>query len=199
MPQAPSPTATSKPKAAKVWARQAEDWYVEPVWCNERLFDVEKFEGNVYDPSCGLGRIVDAARKAGYNATGSDIIRRSPRVMFLNDFIEDEVMPADNIVSNPPFKYCNKAPYQYVRKALEASARKTALLLPLNWMTGQKRSEFLEETPLYRIYVLAPRPSMPPGEHVVSGQHPGNGTRDFAWFVFLRGFEGEVQLRWLRR
>jgi hypothetical protein len=47
-----------RPKAAHLWERDAADFYIEPAWCAERLFAVEKFEGSVIDPACGLGTIV---------------------------------------------------------------------------------------------------------------------------------------------
>lgn len=53
--------------------RERHEWYVEPHWCSERLFAVEQFEGAVWDPCCGFGRIPLSAVKAGHTAVGTDI------------------------------------------------------------------------------------------------------------------------------
>lgn len=38
-----------------------------------------------------------------------------------------------------------------------------------------------------------------PGDIVVSGGKVGQGSTDFAWFVWLRGYDGSPEVRWLRR
>jgi hypothetical protein len=38
---------------AHIWARNSHDWYVEPTWCSERLFQVEPFVGAIWEPACG--------------------------------------------------------------------------------------------------------------------------------------------------
>ena len=76
---------------------------------------------------------------------------------------------------------------------------KIALLLPATWHLGDKRSRRLEELPLRRIWFLTPRPSMPPGAMILAGMKPGGGREDFAWYVFLRGYDGHPEARWLRR
>jgi hypothetical protein len=40
---------------------------------------------------------------------------------------------------------------------------------------------------------------MPPGHVLEAGGKPGNGTTDYAWFVWLRGYDGFPEVRWLRR
>jgi hypothetical protein len=49
-----------------IWDRDKSDWYVEPKWCSERLFAEELFQGEIYDPNCGWGRVLRSARNAGY-------------------------------------------------------------------------------------------------------------------------------------
>lgn len=178
-----------------LWARHPEDWYVEPEWVSARLFAVENFDGGILDPSCGLGRIVNSARAAGLSALGHDIVQRggvfigAPR-----DFLEC-TGNHPNIVANPPFGIAEK----FVSKALELAERKVAMLLPANWVQGAKRSRWLQSTPLRRVYFIAPRPSMPPGPAIEAGVRPGNGTTDYAWFVWLRGYDGAPEIRWLHR
>lgn len=63
-----------KVRALHKQEEQPEGWYWEPEWCAEVLFARVAFEGPIHDPCCGAGRIVRAARAAGYVASGSDLV-----------------------------------------------------------------------------------------------------------------------------
>ncbi len=184
-------------RKSHLWERDVDDWYAEPEWVSERLFVHEKFEGEIHDPACGTGRIVRSARKLGYEAFGTDKIDRVPwRTEAIIDFMSaDYTGGVDNIVCNPPFGIAE----QFVARALQKASRKVAMLLPANWVQGDKRSRWLDTTPLRRVYFITPRPSMPPGAALAAGQKPGNGTTDYCWMVWLRGFDGAPEIRWLRR
>ncbi|MDP2358668.1 MAG: hypothetical protein Q8M31_21795 [Beijerinckiaceae bacterium] len=190
-------------KAANVWARDPHDFYCEPEWTSKRLFESEKFEGNVVDPACGTGRIVRAAIDAGLDARGYDLVKRSAYCLDERDFLDwrwPNGEPVRNIVSNPPFKHCSaRADFKFIRLAIERAERKVALLLPATFDCGDKNSRFLETTPLRRKLIITPRPSMPPGAVIEAGIKPGGGTTDFAWFVWLRGYDGKPETGWLRR
>lgn len=185
-----------------MWRRDADDWYVEPSWCSERLFEAESFVGGIVDPACGMGRIVEAAERFGHAALAVDLVKRRDDCMYALDFTSSE-WPREiffrtgweNIVSNPPFKHAEA----FVRHALAIVPRKIAFLLPANWVQGDERSRWLEATPLAKVYFITPRPSMPPGAIVAAGLKPGNGTTDFAWFVWDQAHKGPVTIGWLRR
>jgi hypothetical protein len=189
---------------SSLWERERNDWYVEPEWCSARLFEEEKFEGGIHDPACGSGNIVKSARAAGLHALGSDIVARSELCGWTRDFLGETHWKNcyDNIVSNPPFKLCddrkNKR-FPFVEQALKCATRKVALLLPSNWLQGDHRSRWLATTPLRRVYFISPRPSMPPGQVIAAGEKPGNGTTDYAWLVWLHGYDGAPEVRWLRK
>ena len=116
--------------------------------------------------------------------------------------IHDPACGGGNIVSNPPFGFCDdrkSRSHPFVERCLERAERKVALLLPANWVQGDMRSRWLERTPLRRVWFLSPRPSMPPGHVLASGAKPGNGTTDYAWFVWQMDYDGATEVRWLRR
>lgn len=186
----------SEPRAknAHLWVRHPQDYYVEPHWCSERLFEAEAFQGTVWDPACGSCRITEAAKAAGYDTVASDLIERSIKIDFTGDFFT-ALNTTDNIVSNPPFGVADR----FAALALVKAAGKVALLLPTKWMNSAKRGAWLETTPLARVWLLAPRPSMPPGPVIEAGEKPGNGTTDFAWFVWSHGHQGAPVIGWLRR
>jgi hypothetical protein len=141
-----------------VWPRDDADWYVEPTWCSIRLFAVESFVGHVHDPAAGMGRIVEAARAHGLPATGADIVARSFGFMVQDFALATE--PVDNIVTNPPFALAR----QFVDHALELARRKIAILFPIARLNAAR---WLEDTPFRQLWLLTPRPSMPPGEMIL--------------------------------
>jgi hypothetical protein len=201
----------TRPLNASIWERHPEDWYVEQEWVSARLFEQEHFAGDVVDPACGMGRIAWAAAQAGLNTVGADLVDRSPSAyarpvglcptFHVDDFLSENwgsphwwARPT-NIVSNPPFKHAEA----FVTKALQVASGKVAMLLPSKWMHGDKRSRWLEQTPLLKVLHITPRPSMPPGPVIEAGVAPGGGKEDFAWFIWLQGYDGNARAGWLRR
>lgn len=178
---------------AHAWEREINEHYVEPHWCSERLFWEESFQGEILDPCCGFGRIVESAKKAGLHASGSDIVDRGYRdLLHTADFL-GRFPPYENIVCNPPFNAVDK----FALHALaNASVRKVAMIFPTARLNA---AHWLKETPLARVWLMTPRPSMPPGHTIAAGQKPGEGKMDFCWLVWERGFIGETSIKWLRR
>ena len=169
---------------------RVDEHYVEPLWCSERLFQEEKFTGQVYDPACGFGRIVLSAHKAGHTAYGSDITDRGWDST-TQDFLKHRGMH-DNIVSNPPF---NILP-AFARHAASLARHKVALVMPSARLHA---AHWLQALPLARVWLMTPRPSMPPGHHILAGGKVGGGKTDYAWLVFERDYRGTPELKWLHR
>jgi hypothetical protein len=175
-----------------LWARDEHDFYIEPEWCSQRLFEVETFKGKIWDPACGIGRIPDAAAAARHALDESDLVDRGRGYQL--DFLKSGAVAA-NIVSNPPFSVAE----EFVAKALTLAERTVAMLLPTKWIQGEKRARWLRTTPLRRVWFLCPRPSMPPGAVILAGEKPDGGREDFAWFVLERGYAGCPEIGWLHR
>jgi hypothetical protein len=60
-------------------------------------------------------------------------------------------------------------------------------------------AHWLKNLPLRCVWLLTPRPSMPPGAWIAAGNKPGGGTQDFCWLVFVRGYKGRREINWLHR
>lgn len=189
-------------RESSLWARDPHDWYVEPSWCSERLFEEEPFRGEICDPACGGGNIIRAALTSYPLVIGMDIVARGNLGPPIQDWLAYDGHAFDNIVSNPPFGLCDDRKtdtHPFVEKCLAMANRKVALLLPANWIQGDRRSRWLEKTPLRRVWFISPRPSMPPGAALAAGMKPGNGTTDFAWFVWQHDYDGPPEIKWLRK
>jgi hypothetical protein len=182
-----------KPLAAHIWAKDPLGFYVEPEWVSERLFAVEEFSGGIWDPSCGIGRIPESARRAGHEFIATDIVDRNYKYFSGRlDFLTARTARSANVVRNPPFDACD----EFARHALELATCKVAMI----WLHRRLvAARWLAETPLARIYPLTPRPSMPPGHVILAGTRPGGGTQDFAILVWVHGHAGPPEVHWLHR
>jgi hypothetical protein len=137
-----------------------------------------------------------AVNTCHFDAEAYDIKKRFEKCVQRDFFQDDE--PYENIVSNPPFN----GSQDLVALALKRTQRKCALLLPTVWINGDARSRWLETTPLSRVLFITPRPSMPPGKVIAAGEKPGNGTRDYAWFIWDKTNTWKARppkIGWLRR
>ena len=172
---------------------QRHSHYVDPSWVSERLFDVEEFSWPIWDPSCGWGRIGDAASARGGGCVSTDLIRRGYGTGGV-DFLKTTKMRGGtrSIVCNPPFDLMR----EFAEHAISLGAEKVAMIALVRRLPAAR---WLNDTPLARVWLLTPRPSMPTGRHIRDGGKVGGGTQDFVWLVWNRGYQGSPVLKWLHR
>ena len=182
--------------------RATNDWYQDQPEATEALLRVERFSGLSWDPACGLGTIPRTMIAARLIAIGTDIVDRGWRNSAwqagseVRDFLTGESCACSNIVSNPPFNVAQ----QFAERALSIATHKVAFLLPLTFLEGMRRAQWLAESPLARVHVFSWRISMPPGELMQSGAvKPEGGKKAFAWFVWEQGWAGPAQVRFLQK
>lgn len=179
-----------------IWQREEHEHYVEPEWCSRRLFAVETFEGQIWDPCCGFGRIPDSATAYGHkHVYASDIVDRgySGLSEVENFLLCNDQQAAPNIVCNPPFDI-------FKEFALHALSLRSTEKVAMIWLVRTlPAARWLKQTPLARIWLLTPRPSMPPGHVIAAGEKPGGGKQDFCWLVWDKKHGGTPCIDWLHR
>lgn len=180
-----------KRRNSHIWEPDPHGHYPEELWTSVRLFDVELFGAPgalILDPCCGWGRIPHNAIAAGYTAAGCDLVdrRHEPQShngfkFVLGDFLKDPspIRSAWSAVFNPPFT--GDCIQGFVARSLAIVRFKVAALVPLRRLPA---AHWLERLPLETIYILTPRPSLPPASYIRAGNKPGGGGQDFAWLVF---------------
>jgi len=180
-----------RPKNTHIFAKAEGLWYVEPHWCSARLFDVERFPGPIWDPFCGWGRIAEAARIAGYKVRATDIADRGYSAIdgTLDFLTVDHLDPDVSIVCNPPFAD------EIAQHALEPI--KMALIWPLARIVAAW--PWLATAPLTHIWMMTPRPALPPASYIEAGKKPEGARVEHCWMIFERGYDGLPQLGWIRR
>lgn len=190
--------------ARKPRDRETLDWYKEPSWAVDALLDAERFFGSIHDPACGGGNIPDRCRARGLHATGSDLVDRGWPDTGILDFTkatgDDFSDPPTSIVCNPPFELAE----YFVRSALAIAKHKVAMLLRWSWCEGgtgtseksKLRRWALEQAPLSRVYVFAPRVSMPPAGQGIEAK---GGAVAFGWLVWNHDHRGPATFGRLHR
>jgi hypothetical protein len=186
-------TPDQRPKLTHIFSKADGLHYVEPEWCSARLFEVERFPGAIWDPFAGWGRVAENARAAGYSVRATDIADRGyARLDGLQDFLTVERLDSNvSIVGNPPFVDA------IVQHAIALDPVKAALIWPFARIVAAW--PWLAEAPLAHVWLLTPRPAMPPGSYIAAGRKPEGARVEHAWLIFERGYRGLAQLGWLRR
>jgi hypothetical protein len=197
---------SQRQRATHIWESDPHGHYPEPLWTSARLFAVESFGAKgdlILDPCCGWGRIPHNAAAAGYTAIGCDIVDRQREAFACNGFkfIHNDfrknpaLVRAHSAVFNPPF--ADDCIQQFTQRCLTIVAYKVAVLVPLRRLPA---AHWLERLPLETIYLLTPRPSLPPAAYIRAGNEPGGGGQDFAWLVFnVRTPRTGPRVQWLHR
>lgn len=198
-----------RPRDSRIFERQSNDWYQEPLRATQDLLAHEKFVGLTWDPSCGGGNVCRAFDQAGLPIIGSDIAYRlqdPPHWWFgIHDFMEsmdelsfstsmDGVM---NLVCNPPFLKARGTEF-FIRKAVKHVRGKIAIFADLKFLaSGGRANGLYQDMPPHRIWHTGTRYSCPPGDYIAEGGKVGGGTQDWVWLVWNMAEPlGRTETRW---
>ena len=164
--------------------RKKSDFYETPYSITEHLLNMEKFNGVILEPACGNGAIVKV------------LIIKGKKVIFYDrevDFFK-ETKTYKYIVTNPPFSLS----YNFICKAKQIAKEKFCFLLPLSYLHGKKRFDFIysdKKFPLARVYIFTRSPLL--GEKIRDDGKYNTGMMVYAWFVWVRGHCSEPIIRWI--
>lgn len=198
------PLQVIAPRRTHNFERDPHGHYVEPQWCSTRSFEAESFgapRARIFDPACGWGRILRAAWHAGFMPIGGDVVDCLDRnglgdvAFHVNDFAQHSPIRAPwSVVCNPPFDHIQ----EFCERAVDIAVERVAMLVPLRRLPAAR---WLQRLPLRTVYLLTPRPSMPPASWIAAGNEPGGRQQDFCWLVFDKRMAASdsPRLRWLYR
>jgi hypothetical protein len=178
-----------------------KDGYKSPLISVTTLLQKEGLADIVWEPAAGYLNIAKPLLKRGYKIYTSDIFDWHDDIHKIRDFLEFKLPPKPlrgkfyDIVTNPPFSLARA----FAEKALELLPNngKLCLLLRLQFLEGIKRNSFFKKFPPKRIYVYSFRlPRM--RRFDFKGKQSGSALC-FAWFIFLKGYKGPTEIRWIAR
>lgn len=176
--------------------RSKADFYPTPPNATNSLLDMEKFEGDIWEPACGKGDISEVLIQRGYCVISTDLNDYgygTPDIDFLNEnsVFSSPLQVQDNIITNPPFEIA----LEFVLQAKLYSRKKIAMFLKTAFLEGAKRYEMFQDQnfPLKCIYQFSKRVNF--GIH--AGTHKNGGMIPFAWFVWEREYKGKPYINWI--
>ena len=176
--------------------RVENDYYATPPESTQALLNVLELNGSILEPACGEGHISEVLKSNYPNSevVSTDLIDRGYGSGSINFLEHTYGRTFTNVITNPPFKYMR----EFVEKSLEISTDKVIMFGKIQFLEGQRRKEFLENSPLKYVYVFSERQNpMRNGSPVDENGKKWSSTMCFAWYVWEKGYEGEPIVRWL--
>lgn len=173
--------------------RVDNDYYATPPESTLALLERETFTGSILEPCCGAGHISEILKHSGYTVISNDLVDRGYGE-YRENFLETTVLHANNVITNPPFKFAK----EFIEKSLDVTTGKVAMFCKIQLLEGVSRREMFEGTPLKTVYVFTKRQNplrngSPVDEHGKKWQ----STMCFAWFVWEHGYEGKPTIEWI--
>ena len=176
--------------------RVENDYYATPPESTQALLNVLELNGSILEPACGEGHISEVLKSNYPNSeiVSTDLVDRGYGEGSINFLEHTYDRSFTNVITNPPFKYMR----EFVEKSLEISTDKVIMFGKIQFLEGQRRKEFLENSPLKYVYVFSERQNpMRNGSPVDENGKKWSSTMCFAWYVWEKGYEGEPIVRWL--
>lgn len=168
--------------------RELDDFYPTPAYVVEELLKKEKFEGNIWECACGEGDISNVLIKNGFDVISTDLVDRGYGTQ--SDFLKSN-MVADNIITNPPYKYA----LEFILKAKQHTNNKIAMFLKTVFLESETRYEMFQdkEFPLKTVYQFSKRVTL-----YKSGiKLKNSGMISYAWFVWDKNYVGKPTIEWI--
>lgn len=193
------------------WERTQYDWYIEPRWLVEQVFDEISFgdpKDLIYDPCCGSGNILDVAKSRGHPTIGGDVVDRNPRHRFnRGNILINQTIPTAppgrsiSVVCNPPYSYEADIAEKVIRRVLDrVPLRRAAFILPIAFLCGQERWKFFTTITPSQVLICSQRPTMPPGDKINEMSNPfEGGMQDYCVIVYTGPkHRHRTETRWLK-
>jgi hypothetical protein len=174
--------------------REENDFYATDPTAVDDLLKYEKLSNVIWECAVGEGHLANRLIELGHSVWGTDIIDRGWLGTRIVDFLNFEPQQEYDmdIVTNPPYKFCN----EFILKALRCvkTGRKVCMFLKLTTLEGQKRYEQIySKYPPKTVYVYAKRK-----ECAKAGKFTGGSSVCYAWFVWEKdNYEEGTRIKWI--
>lgn len=180
--------------------RQTHDLYcTHPEALRTFLDAYVRRDGNtlskkVWENASGLFHLVNELKKQGYNVTASDAWDYGTGAT-IKDFLEDsplEDMTGVDILSNPPYKYCNV----WTRRGLEVlePGQRMFLLVKIQYLETLARREIFDSEPPKFVYIYSKRQLCAMNGNF---ENYASSAVCYAWVVFEKGWQGDTVVKWI--
>ena len=181
--------------------RECNDFYAtDPNAVRDSLdfFKRIGLSNNVWECCCGTGCISSVLSNADYTVKSTDLIYRGYGEGEI-DFFDVTDKWGGDIVTNPPYSYAEEF-IHHADEILETGG-KHIYLLKLQFLETTKRAKMFREKGLKTVGVFRERVLMAKdakfdeyGKYNYKRQRYGGGTVAYAWFVFEKGYKGDITI-----
>ena len=157
--------------------------YCTPPHITKALLRRELFPGRIWEPAAGRGDIVRVLHACGYSdVVASDLYDWGSKYDQV-DFLASETQ-VDCLITNPPYSLMP----EFLTHAKRVVTYKFAMLLPILVELTKKWMDRHEHDGVFALKACYVFPRAIPWTNVRSLW----GKKTHAWFVFERGFRGQV-------
>lgn len=170
--------------------RQLEDFYATSPEAVEYLLQFEKFNHRIIEPACGMGHISEVLIKEGYQVSSFDLIDRGyglGHIDFLTSPLFDEVKGQADIITNCPYSIA----FEFISRALEVTAQKVAMLLPLEYIGRCNWCNHLQN-----VYIFARKIDIAKDGDFET--YHNKNMKDYAWLVFNLKYKGDPTIHTIK-
>jgi hypothetical protein len=184
------------PKQVRTADREGHDFFPTPEWCTRALLDCEKFEGDIWEPACGSGRMSRVLEAAGHTVLSTDLYDRGYGEGGV-DFTQS-IIRCDNIITNPPYNSAEG----FIKAGLRCAQHKLALLLRLSFLESVGRYEriYKNHAPTH-VWIFTQRPSFyaDDKDHHEDELIKGGGINAYGWFIWdkTKSYNNVTRLHWI--
>lgn len=190
-PTASAVRATTFPLGTRI----PNEFYPTPPEATRALLSVEEFDGAIWEPACGDGRIAQVLTDHGHSVVSTDLHAYGVGEAGV-DFLAETHPRAKHIVTNPP--YGSGLADAFVRNALlltQQTGGKVAMLLNLASLCHPTRTEYWKRTPPARIYAIDDIVCWPQDRY---GPPPKYFSKHrYCWAVWTPEHKGPSAFWWL--
>lgn len=164
--------------------RPHKEQFFTPLSAIRPILAAEYFQGKVFDPCAGDGKILDALGELGIPCDGFDIDPQAIHIRGPADFLmmSRQGDARINFCTNPPYGHNGNLAVKFIKHALElteACDGKVVMLLPSDFDSGKTRVDLFDEHPAFvRKYTLTDRiywTNLPPVDR---------SSSNHAWYVW---------------
>lgn len=186
--------------------RPASDLYQTPVEATLALVramgDVLRRGVKVWEPACGKLAIVEVLVRHGIGVVYGDKFQHltaGTKLPFSGAYklahrcvFEERRLLAAIVMTNPPYGKpdgqggIDNIADEFIRHILGLGPDYAIFFLPLGYWQGVNRTDLLEHSGLWRVYILRDRCALYP-EHI---KRKDGAVTPYAWFVWKRGYKG---------
>lgn len=175
--------------------RLPNEFYPTPPEATRALLSVECFDGGIWEPACGDGRIASVLTEHGHAVVATDLHAYGHGETGV-DFLRQTAPRAKHIVTNPPYGW--GLADRFVMHALDLTAKtggKVAMLLNMASLAHRQRTRWWRANHPARLYAVDDIVCWPEDRY---GPPPHHFTKHrYVWAVWTHGHTGPSAFWWL--